>query len=227
MNQEEPQSFSVFLKDLTLPISSFFGIGLFIVEFREKIDLLTTKLIFASLPILCLLWLIYVWSSFNLNKETQTKKIYQHKRIVRWGAIFAFLISLIPIYFLIVSLLPLKVNFVIDNKTKEKIQLKFLNRYNILAIGDNGIEYIVTSGILNINKEEQNSLIIPPNSTKRFFGVIENKSKLESFLNGDFWIDLNIETNNNTRINCDKMLHLTRESLNENNLILYYDTKKQ
>jgi len=137
------------------------------------------------------------------------------------------LISLIPIYFLIVSLLPLKVNFVIDNKTKEKIQLKFLNRYNILAIGDNGIEYIVTSGILNINKEEQNSLIIPPNSTKRFFGVIENKSKLESFLNGDFWIDLNIETNNNTRINCDKMLHLTRESLNENNLILYYDTKKQ
>lgn len=227
MNQQEPKSFSVFLKELTLPISTFFGIGLFILGFREKIDLLSTQLIFVSIPVICLLWLVYIWSRFTKNTENKPKRTYHYKRTVRYGAFIAFLLSLIPIYFIVVSFLPLKINFTIKNRTKESIQLKFLNRYSILEIGDNNFEYIVTSGILSLDKEEKSTLIIPPNLTKRFTGNIENQSKLKSYLNGDFWITLNIETNNNFRINCDKMLHLTRESLNESNLFLYYETKQK
>jgi hypothetical protein len=220
---QESNSFSDFLKELTLPISTFIGIIIFMLEFKEKIELFSIKFIAVLIPLFCLLWLIFVWRKKKINDD---KKIFSHKRIVRIGAILAFIFSLIPFYFVLISSLPVTINFQIKNNSKDTLEIRYLNDYNILSKNSYDFDNTVTSGLFRVNNRKKRSLIIMPNSTENFEGQFEDQSKLRYYMTGDYWITINIRTNNNIWMDCDKMLHLTREALNDGCLILYHETKK-
>ena len=219
-DQQNLNSFTSYIKELTLPISTFIGIVIFMLEFREKIDLFSIKLISIIMPLFFLLWLIYVWTKRPDTTESKSIKIYPYKRSIRFGAIFGLVLSFIPLYFVIISFIPLKIKFQIENKTNESLDIKFLNNYNILIKAGNGFEYIIDSGLMSVKNTDGNNLTVKPKSKNFFVGNFEDQSKLKSYLTGDYWISLDVRTNNNAIINCDKMLHLTRERLDDSYLLL-------
>ena len=205
MDRTEGGNFLDFIKQVFAPLVSLFYVLTVILQFKDKINQIGLQLFALAIFILAVLWTIYVWR----NYKTKT-----YSKLIRYGAIIASIIVLVPLVIVIIPHSAPIIKFSFTNKSDKVVLLRKYHQYLIHNMEPNGFTDIYASGILTL--KSINNTEIKQGETKYYECDFANKNQIEEYIsNGNYFISISVNFTDSidSRINSDYLLLLNSENL--------------
>lgn len=214
--KDEQQTFKSFVKQLLVPTTILIYVSTSLLQLKDNFEKLGIQVLIVTIFLLILLWTIYVWKSRIKTPNDPAGTIYKYNTKMRYGAIIALFLSVVPLLYTYEMYLMPVIRFEIDNKRSNDATLEYFNTYTIEATTVYGYSTIEDFGLISTfpkTKQDQ-QLYIKAKSKKQFYGKFMNDDKVRRYIaSGDHFITLRAKVKDGTWAESSNMLLLTKDAL--------------
>lgn len=217
MEKEEYMTFRKYISQFFVPLSMVIYVLAIVLQLKNLLDSLGPQLVSFTIFVVIIIWCVYVWRTKVPYQFSDDKKYYKYNNKIRFGAIIAVGLSLIPICFVAINFSASIVDFKIENNEDFGVNLEYFNSYRIISEDDYGRDQIVGKGSIGIYSTDNttDSLYVPAKSTKYFRAKFFKKNKILNYIkNYDAFFELCIRSKSKgIYVRPKTKAHLTRKAL--------------